>query len=138
MFSLSLSLIVITVRNAHSYYRYVLGQGAHIYLVNVMTFYVQIILWFGLTYFYLWAIAPSVFSYDVATVTPTLTMLPARTKFDFILFSAFQSVNGNYYRVHANSIWVSLLAYFQTLFTIALIALFIASYVNQQINNRRA
>jgi hypothetical protein len=48
------------------------------------------------------------------------------------LFSAFQSVNGTYFKIRASSAGVSIITYVQSLFTISLISLLIASYVNQK------
>jgi hypothetical protein len=136
IFLLSLSQVVLVIITVFYYYRYVLGKGARIYLVNVIWFYTMSILWFALSYFYLYLLSPNLFIYEASQVTVSSTMMrvPYMVKVDFFLFSAFQSVNGSYFHIRANSALVSVLIYVQALFTISLIALLIASYVNQKTN----
>jgi len=136
MFLLSVGNIVLIMLAVYSYYQYVLSRGGRIFLSNVIVFYSCSVVFFGYAYLYFYALSPSsfVFGSPPVTIQPThIQSLPFSFTMQFFLFSAFQSVHGSYYRIHVNSAWASIIAYFQSLFTIALIALLIASYVNQKI-----
>jgi hypothetical protein len=56
-----------------------------------------------------------------------------KMKGDFLLYSAFQTVNSSFYKLQAQSLCVSILTYFQALSTLGLVGLFIASYVEQKV-----
>jgi hypothetical protein len=140
MFLLSIAIIIIIMTTVYFYFRYILSQGQHIHLSNIITFYFVSVVFFGFSYLYFYVLFPNSFIFD----SPPIVIQPAKIQplpfaftMQFFLFSAFQSVNGSYYRIHVNSAWASIITYVQSLFTIALIALLIASYVNQKIGKVR-
>lgn len=133
MLVISLGWIILTAAFTYFYYRYILSKGGQIYFQNIFYFYMLSVIFFGFSYFYLYLLFPYWFTFDSPVpVSPTFMMIPRSYITNFILFSAFQSVNGSYFRIRANSALVSLLTYFQAIYTISLIALFVASYVNQK------
>lgn len=122
---------------AFRYYQHTVINKRIIYLTNILFFYIAGFLCFFLLYNSLYYLSPDLFRVDnsIPSVLPTLRASGVdsyKTNVHFILFSAFQSVNGNYFRIFPNSIIVSILTYFQSLYTISLVALFISAYVNQQ------
>jgi hypothetical protein len=137
VFFLCASFVIWTITTALFYFREALSKGLSIYLSIVLLFYGFSVSFFGLTYFYLFLLFPNLFIIDgaILVIPPTYGKIPT-SKFEFLLFSAFQSVNGSYYSIRVNSAWASLITYIQSVFTIALIALLIASYVNQKTNKK--
>jgi hypothetical protein len=131
MLLISLGNIISIMLTAYFYYRYILNKGVRIYLQNILIFYFVSTLFFGYSYFYLYLIYPNsfVFNSNPPTVASTYTHGISFLR-EFWLFSAFQSVNGSYYRIRVNTALASIMTYIQAVFTIVIIALFIASYVN--------
>jgi hypothetical protein len=140
MFFIFLGWIILTMTFAYYYYRYVLSKGAPIILEYILYFYFYSVFCFGASYFYIYLLFPNLFIFDSlpSAISPTFTRsIPGLIPLNFFLFSAFQSVHGSYYRIHVNSALISIMTYIQSVFTIALIALFISSYVNQKTNKTR-
>ena len=54
-------------------------------------------------------------------------------KLDFLVFSALQTLNSTYGRIRPESALVSILGWLQSLYTLALVALLVASYVSQNL-----
>lgn len=136
MLLLSTGIIIVIMTTVYFYYQYILSRGGHIYLSNIVIFYIFSVVFFGFSYLYLYSLFPNSFIFDSPTVIiqrAKIQQLPFSFTVQFIMFSAFQSVHGSYYRIHVNSALASIITYSQSLFTIALIALLIASYVNQKI-----
>ncbi len=123
---------------AFRYYVYILSHKASIRLVNVVNFYVLSCIIFASIYRATYTICITTFAYNnpPTRINPVMNMPDywgnLRMLGDFLLFSCFQTVNSTYYKIHANSVYVSILTYFQSLFTFALVTLLIASYVNQK------
>ena len=124
------------------YFRYVLSQNVRIRLLNVFVFYVYSVLFFGMIYYQLWLLWPTLFNY----VDPTIRHSPlpirdpwglAHLRLEFIVFSALQTVNGSFYKIHSSGIIPSLIGWVQAVYTVCLIALLIASYVNQNVGRRK-
>lgn len=55
----------------------------------------------------------------------------------FMLFSAFQSINGSYFRIHSTSSWVSIVMYSQSLYVIFLISLLVSDFVSGKTNDSK-
>lgn len=135
MTSLQISWILLATR----YYEFVLTRKAQIRLDNILVFYVGGTLNFGMMYFLLYSIELQCFAYSDPAIVPGPTA-PATQHFwaelqakrDFILFSAFQSLNAGFYRIQPHCLLASALAYVQSACTLALIGLLISSYVNQK------
>jgi hypothetical protein len=135
LFSLAL---ITAVTLAVNYYRFCIVKHVKILFDNIIFFYITITALFGIVYHFLYMISPKLFFYDnppfvvgpIINSANNLTVIVMR--FHFIMFSAFQSVNGSFYRIHADSVLVSILVYVQSALTIGLIALFLAAYVNQR------
>lgn len=123
------------------YYRHTIRAALPVEVFYVATFFVCSILFFGQTYYYLYHVNPSLFAYPAATTSVKETLQPADmsaqlAKVDFTLFSAVQTLNGSYTRIKGESAVVSLLAWVQSLYTVILVALLVASYVNQHVARR--
>jgi hypothetical protein len=119
------------------YYRYVLRRTVKLSLNNILYFYFASTVTFGACYSQLYRIEPSLFVYNppptfrtVLWIAPPLDYQIQR--FHFVLYSALQSVNGGYYRITSHSVIVSFMGYAQAVFTICLLALLVAAYVNRK------
>jgi len=132
------SLIFITF----NYYKYVIGRDLPVRLTNVLTFYVYGVLFFGLSYEMLYIIRPQVFVYRNPPFQVTATYSKHGLNgylmaLDFVVYSALQSLSGHYYRIEPSSIFASLLNWLQSLYTLSLLSLLVASYVNQRTRGAR-
>lgn len=121
------------------YFRFALNRKVAIRLGTILNFYFSITFLFGILYYFLYTIHPDSFLSDhpAAVVLPTLSTSGdwwphTRMKGDFFLFSAFQTINGSFYKIQPRSTLVSIATYLQTLYTVSLISLFIAAYVNRK------
>jgi hypothetical protein len=132
MFVIIVAYIASIMVMAFYYFRYVLSKRGGIYLRNILYFYILTVLFFGLLYFYTFTLFPNSFSFAGVTVPTTYGQIPTSVVRHFLLFSAFQSVNGTYFRIRPSSWLPSIITYVQSLFTISLISLLVASYVNQK------
>jgi hypothetical protein len=121
------------------YYKYIISKKAPIRFDNILLFYFFSIIVFAGIYVEIYYIAPSSFTYQnppvpyhatIDSIIPFWTAL--KMYFDFVLFSAFQTVNGAFYRIQGKALFISVLTYFQSLSTLGLVSLFIASYVNRK------
>lgn len=127
---------------AFRYYGFALSKNAAIKLGNVLNFYCISIWIFALIYQSVYVIDQRSFVYlDPAfQIGPTLgthTFFENwKMKIDFLLFSGFQTVSSSFYKIQAQSTWVSVITYAQGLSTFGLVALFVASYVNQRTNRQ--
>jgi hypothetical protein len=134
MFILCTLSIATTIITALYYFRYVLSKGARVYLQNILYFYICAVLYFALLYFYTFTLFPNSFAFqpEPISIAPTFTRIPSSVVLHFFMFSAFQSVNSTYFKIKPSSWLPSVIAYVQSLFTISLISLLVASYVNQK------
>jgi hypothetical protein len=132
------SVITLTIH----YYKYAMGEGVKIKLMNVLYFYSLSIILFGCIYMYIWLISPDLFNYNHPAVPHSF--LPISDYFslfklrnDFLIFSGMHSVNGSFYNLSFNSIYPAIIGWIQSVYTLGLLALLIASYVNQKTNVSR-
>jgi len=134
MVTTSLSVALTGIILSFFYYRHILIKRLRVSLEYIIYFYALSVIMFGIFYLCLYLLEPKFFNivHPIYVVSQTWQRPPYYLKCEFVLFSAFTSVNGSYYRIHANSAIVSLMTYIQSIYTIALLSLFIASYVNQK------
>ena len=130
------SLIGVLIKLTISYFKFVLGRRAAITLENVGFFYITSVLLFGMLYLELWLLAPTTFSFPSPPVEHSPKLVGGigflRLKIDFILFSALRTVGSTSYAIQTNSVVSALISWLQGIYTLSLIALLIASYVNQK------
>ena len=125
-----------------NYYKYIIGRDLPVRLLNVLTFYGYAVLFFGVLYSKLYMIQPRAFVYRNPPFQVTATYGYHGLKagcllwIDFAVNSALQSLGGHYYRVEPCSIFASLLNWLQSLYSLSLLSLLIASYVNQRTRGR--
>ena len=139
--SMLLGLLVLLL--TAQYFKYVLSQHGRIYLMTVSVLYAFSVVSFGLIYFSLWLLWPSLFDYLEPPVRHSTLGIAdpwgiSHLRLEFMLFSALQTVNGSFYKIHSNGIIPSLIGWVQSIYTLCLVALLIASYVNQNVGRRRA
>lgn len=122
------------------YFSYVLSKNVAIRFSNVFNFYAISWIAFSLIYMYIWLLWPNMFNY----LSPPISWSPIliesywgllKVRLDFMVLSALQSVNGSYYKIQYNGIIPSIVAWIQALYTLCLVALLVASYVNQKTAN---
>lgn len=120
------------------YYQHVISSKARIFLQNISFFYVGTIIFFGRTYYWIYLINQKLFIYQdpPVAVAPTITRASWGLQLNFILFSAFQTITGDFFRIRSASGWVSTLNYTQGVFTIILIALLVSSYVSKSMSRK--
>jgi hypothetical protein len=139
-FAIVLWLEMCEILLAFHYYRFSISRKVEIRFDNILTFYFTSIVLFSLLYFLLYSLSQQSFVYfnpplALSSTTKSIDFWGSeRMKLDFLLFSAFNSVNGSFYKIQPHSIWVSVLSYVQSLFTLILASLFVASYVNRHSN----
>lgn len=136
MVVLALANVIAVIITVYYYSSYVFSKRGRMYLQNVLLFYTLSVLFFGVAYFYLYLLHPVLFVINPPSmaIPSSLGRVSRALRFEFFLYSGLQSVNGGYYRIHPNSSIISVLAFAQTLFTIVLVSLLIASYVNDKTN----
>lgn len=122
---------------AYKYYLHTLDSSRQVYFTNILFFYVFGVAIFSGIYFLLFNLIPSSFIIHNITYSSSLKLQPVtvekwKTILDFILFSAFQIIGGNYFRIQSNSVIVSIMTYIQSLYTMSLLTLFISAFVNQK------
>jgi hypothetical protein len=121
------------------YFRFALNRRVAIRLGTILNFYFSITFLFGLLHYFLYTIYPDSYLYDhpqavvLSKLSTGADWWPhLKMKSEFFLFSAFQTINGSFYKIQPRSTLVSVAAYLQTLYTVSLISLFIAAYVNRK------
>ena len=118
------------------YYRFIIKSPSKIYFVKIIQFYLISILLFGFAY-------AALHAYDSTNFVSTIN-LPEHSEtyvnyglrgylitFKFHLYSALQSVTGNFSGIKSNSIVVSIFNYLQNIYTLALLTLLISTFVNR-------
>lgn len=143
MFSIMMALIICVFIFTYQYFKYVLVERHKFMLQNVLFFYIISVVVFAMEYYFLYLISPSLFLYSNPPVAVVETLRPITLgtyliKCDFLLFSAFHTVTGTYFKISPNSIWVSLMSYIQSLYTLALVALLVAAYVNRRFRHSKS
>jgi hypothetical protein len=137
MVVLSIGLIVIAFYFTFFYAKFVINKRGRLHLRSVLFFYVLTVVGFAKLYYFLYFIDPSLFLYSGSPINPSplLTDMMAGNyliTLEFVLFSALNSLNTQYHGITANSAWVSVALFFQSLYTLCLVAVLIAGYVNQR------
>ena len=134
-FSVLMSLIASLATLTLEYFKYALKRQEIIRLDNVLIFYVQSVFLFGLLYVYLWLLYPISFSSPVFPVEHSPYILGGigffRMKMDFAMYSALRTLGGSFKGIEANTVVSATLIWLQGIYTTSLVALLIASYVNQ-------
>lgn len=135
----SFFLVAVLLVFTYKYVRYTLTEGGLITLHDIGTFYFMEVFFFFMLYASISNLFPDMLAISQPTITISSTLIrPSveyyRQRLDLLLFSAFQSVNGSYYRVRPNSIVLSIFAYIQSLYTLVMIAIVVSSYVNRHAN----
>lgn len=128
---------IVLIQLTVTYFKFVLEKHAAIRIENVVFFYSMSVILFGLIYASLWLIFPSTFYFPSPPIqhsTKTISGLGLiRLTIDFILFSALTTVGAASYAISTNSVVSALISWVQGIYTLSLIALLIASYVNQKV-----
>lgn len=119
------------------YFRFILDRKKNIIFANVLYFYAMSLTLFGFIYRNVWLTWPNMFIYINPPIhySPFLTYDSIgnwRTMIEFMVLSALQTVNGSFYKIQFNGIIPSVIAWIQGVYTLCLITLLIASYVNQK------
>ncbi len=132
------ALIFVLINMSIYYFKYVLEMRATIRRQNILFFYVVSVILFALMCRQLWLLFPSTFSYPeppfqyqsdiIINGSPVIKLT-----LDFVLFSALSTVGANYFALQTNSALSAFLTWLQGIYTLSLIALLIASYVNQKV-----
>jgi hypothetical protein len=129
---MSATLVVMT----YCYLRHVVSKNYPVKLGIVIRFWIYHLFLWGMMYFRIYHISPSAFHYENPILEYSSTVVKSLsnyvTLFHFLLYSAFQSLNANFYRIGPRSVFPSILGWIQSLYTLSLVALLIASYVNQK------
>ena len=119
-----------------NYLRYVVKNNYQVSVRAVLDFYIFQIFFWALMYRNIYLLLPDAFYYNNPPIENTEFIIRGMPSiiisFHFLIYSAFQSLNGYFYRITCNSILPSILGWIQSLFTLSLLALLIASYVNQK------
>lgn len=134
---LCVGVIVIAFHFTFFYAKFVLHQKGRLHLQSVLFFYVLTILGFSKLYYFLYFIQPTLFLYPASPIDPSPLFMDMNSgnyliNFEFMLFSALSSLNTQYHGIRSNSAWVSVALFAQSLYTLCMVAVLIAGYVNQQ------
>ena len=132
---LFLGFIVITFYFTYFYAKFALSHRGRLHLRTVFGFYLLTVIGFAGFYYFLYFIDPTLFSYPGSPINPTPFTDTSLENYimmlEFILFSAQSSLNTQYHGISANSASISVALYAQSLYTLSLVAVLIAGYVNQ-------
>ena len=140
-FLLILAFIVITIIFTTQYARFVLSRKGVLHLPSIGFFYILSLIGFAKLHYFLYFLAPGFYTLTDPHVewTPFFTDVAGgnyKLNFEFMLYSALNSMNAQYHRIAPSSAWVSLVTYIQSLYTLCLVAVLIAGYVNQKFEFR--
>ena len=132
------AIAFISIVLSAQYYRYVLSKAVPINFDNVTFFYVLHVVVFGMIYFFYYTIAQSAFQYSSPPIQIEPTMMVDSgalflMRMQFVVFSACQSLNVDYFKIVPKSSITSILGLVQSIFTLVLIALVVSSYVAQKL-----
>lgn len=137
LFSLILFTISFLILNIN-YFRYTLSKNYPIRFDNIVFFYFIHIYIFATIYSDIYFLFPHFYIYPNPAIEPSLNFIKdfkvSLVRLDFIIYSAFKSLSSNYYKISSNSILPSILNWIQSLYTLSIVALLIASYVNQKVH----
>jgi hypothetical protein len=119
-----------------NYFKHIIVTNNTVHLENVGLFYVVGVCLWGLIYFQIYTLIPNSFVYTEAPLHYSPVMVRSSgavvARFHFLLFSALQTLNVDFHRIRINSILPSILMWVQAAYNFGLIALLIASYINQR------
>jgi hypothetical protein len=129
--------LLLLIAFVYIYYKHTIQDNRIIYLANIIFFYLVGVVFFCLMYLSLYCLYPALFRVDDSFPKISRTLQQSGIdniilRIHFTLFSAFHSINGSYFRIDPNSVIISIITYIQSLFSLSLVSLFIASYVNQK------
>jgi hypothetical protein len=119
------------------YFKYALNNNRSINFGNIIFFYILSIILFGTLSFYIFQAEPSFYQYSSEHIlwndklgnrAPSMFL----TKMYFILYSLFKSIGGNFIYIESKSLLTSMLIFIQSLYSFALVSLFVAGYINQR------
>ena len=140
-FGLSLISIGILINMTYCYFDFIVKKRIQISLDNVLVFYILSIVFWSFAYGYLYLLSPSYFAYVDPVVVPTQTAVhlswwkAMHAQLDFLIFSALHSTGGGFYKLRFNDLVSSIIGWIQSLYSLSLVVLLIASYVNQKTNS---
>jgi hypothetical protein len=133
---LNVAIMVNLIIETYYYYRFVITKKAHIYLSHILVYYSATIFICGLVYISIYMLDRTCVRYINPPFQVTelynldvTALAHYRMILDFVLYSAFKSLTGNYFAIESNSVIVSIINWIQSLYTLSLISLFISSYV---------
>ena len=134
---LCLGLVVIAFHFTYVYAKFVLRQRGRLHLKSVLFFYSLTVVAFSKLFYFLYFIDPTLFNYPANPVdySPVITDMSTGNyimNLEFMLYSALSSLNTQYHGISANSAWVSVALFAQSLYSLCLVAVLIAGYVNQR------
>jgi hypothetical protein len=126
----------LVVALAALYFRYVIRSKHPVVFRNVINFYSFSLISWMMLYQTTYLLYPGSFIYHNPPLSPSPVLIESGklllVRLDFLLFAALQSLGGSYYKIRATSILTATFVWVQCLFTFSLVALLIASYVNQK------
>lgn len=145
--SLGLEIIILIslLCVVYNYYRYLIKKNTKVYISNIIYFYLGILFIYTSIYLSIYRIDQTSFKYTnppyIITKTAQsqengITFKVYKMKIHFLMYSSFKSLTGNYFLIKTNSTAISILNWFQSLISICLISIFVASYVNQHRKDR--
>ncbi len=121
------------------FYRFIIYANNRIYFINIIYFYIMSILLFSYAYNLLNQINSEFFisTIDLPVHSETYVnhgLMRFLTGLKFMLYSALQSVTGNFNGINSNSVIVSIYNYLQNIYTISLLSLLISTFVSRNSN----
>ena len=126
--------LICAIMLGYQYYKNLLITGRDLRFGSIAFFIMCEILLFGLIYIQLYFLNPELFMYQSPPIIPTETYidygLPTLiANFEFILYSACTNISINYPKIASNSSIVSVINFLQVLIWLAIMGLFIATFV---------
>lgn len=136
-------LICLHFRLTILYYKFTVVSGNKLYLSNILIFFMMNSIFFGMIYSNLYGLVPTSFDYrdvpvnrlDIVSADEKLNYVIMR--YEFVLFSAFQGVGGDYFKIKVNSTIVNVLCLINSLYVFSLVSIFVASFVNQNVEKHQ-
>ena len=127
-------MIILLVNLSFIHYRYLLVTEKDLDIGNLFLLYFISIFLFGNLYYNIYLFQPDLFSYVHAPYKPKPTLQSMgieaqKAQFDFWLYSATNMITGNYGGISANSLRVSIIEYFQRLYSLFFIVLCFSIYI---------
>lgn len=127
-----LALFVLTIK----YYNFMVKGKYKVYFSNIILFYILSVAIFAFCYLTLYKMDSDYFSHEANTYNYGKVIkysdFNIKTSAQFVLYSLFQSVNTGMKQLTSNSILVSVYNYLQNIYTIGLLSLLVATFVNRR------